>query len=97
MQPSAVAGLEDSIANTLGMLYEKKARGTMLIRVLEDYRRCLATGKRSNRSSRFPTFDTSAAPQQELDRLRLRRAAVDQVIRSIEAYSSTPPSSLSRH
>ena len=97
MPQTGRAGLENSIANTLGMLYEKKARGTVLIRVLEDYRRCLAAPKRSHRSSRFLISDMSATPEQELERLRLRRAAVDQLIRSIEAYSSAQPSAASRH
>lgn len=71
--------LEDSIADTLGMLYERKARGTTLIRVLEDYRRFNAAQKTPSRGS-------------QLEWLRLRRAAVDQVIRSIEAYSEVQPS-----
>jgi len=45
MPRSAQVGLEDSIAATLGMLYERKERGTTLIRVLEDYRRFKATHK----------------------------------------------------
>src|SRR5690348_6472803 len=97
MQQSGIAAFENSIANTLGMLYEKKAQGTMLIRVLEDYRRCLAAPKRSHRNSRFLTSDMRATREQELERLRMRRAAVDQVIRSIEAYSSAQPSAASRH
>jgi hypothetical protein len=72
---------EDSIATTLGVLYEKKARGLELIRVLEDYRRFC-----SQRA------DQAARPH-KLETLYLRRAAVDQVIRSIEAYTAFPPSS----
>jgi hypothetical protein len=67
------------------MLYERKARGTTLIQVLEDYRRVKATDKASLRGA------TVSAPRQELERLRLRRAAVEEVIRSIEAYSATHP------
>ena len=89
MTHSAQAGLEDSIASTLGMLYERKARGTTLIQVLEDYRRVKATVKVSPRGTRSISCGTAVAPSQELERLRLRRAAVEQVIRSIEAYSNT--------
>jgi hypothetical protein len=85
MTHSAQAGLEDSIASTLGMLYERKARGTTLIQVLEDYRRVKATDKVPHRGGAV------SAPRQELERLRTRRAAVEQVIRSIEAYSATQP------
>jgi hypothetical protein len=77
MPRSAQAGFNDSIAHALGALYERKARGTTLIRVLEDYRRFKQAGS-----------PPSAAPERELERLRMRRAAVDQLIRSIEAYSS---------
>jgi len=70
--------LEHSIADTLGMLYERKARGTTLIRVLEDYRR-------------FQTLQKTPSRGSQLEWLRMRRAAVDQVIRSIEAYSETQP------
>ncbi len=91
MTHSAQAGLENSIADTLGMLYERKARGTTLIQVLEDYRRVKATGKASHRVTRSLSCGTAVAPRQELERLRLRRAAVEQLIRSIEAYSNTQP------
>jgi hypothetical protein len=76
MQHSAQVGFEDSIEHALGMLYERKARGNRLIRVLEDYRRF--HGVKAN---------SCAAPQQQLERLRLRRAALEQLIRSMEAYS----------
>ena len=79
---------EDSIAHTLGVLKERKARGTTLIRVLEDYRRFRTDSKPMHRASRSVSTD-AAVPKQELERLYLRRAAVDQVIRSIEAYSKT--------
>jgi hypothetical protein len=93
MSRSAQLGLEDSIATTLGMLYERKARGSTLIRVLEDYRRFKATTEKgSPRASRPVSHHSVAAPQQELERLRLRRAAVEQVIRSIEAYSEAQAS-----
>lgn len=84
MPHSAQVGFEDSIANALGMLYERKARGTTLIRVLEDYNRFQASKKPSHRG---PRTTSCAAPQQELERLRMRRAALEQLIRSMEAYS----------
>jgi hypothetical protein len=84
MPHSAQAGFEDSIANALGMLYERKARGTRLIRVLEDYSRFQAAKKSWHRG---PGATSCAAPQQELEHLRLRRAALEQLIRSMEAYS----------
>jgi hypothetical protein len=74
MPRSAQVGFNDSIAHALGALYERKARSNTLIRVLEDYRRFRQTG-------------SPAAPETELERLRMRRATVDQLIRSIEAYS----------
>jgi hypothetical protein len=79
------AGLENSIAHALGALYEVKQRGTTLIRVLEDYRRVQETHKSSHRSSQMWS-EIPEVPRQELDRLRMRRAALDQVIRSFEAY-----------
>lgn len=80
MPQSVHAGFEDSIANALGMLYDRKARGTRLIQVLEEYNRFQA--------SKQPWRATScAAPKQELERLRVRRAALEHLIRSIEAYS----------
>ena len=82
MPHSAQAGFEDSIASALGMLYERKARGTRLIRVLEDYSRFEATKKSWHRGA-----TSCAAPKQELERLRLRRTALEQLIRSMEAYS----------
>lgn len=84
MQHSAQTGFEDSIANALGMLYERKARGTRLIRVLEDYNRFTAAKKSWHRG---PRATSCAAPKQKLDHLRLRRAALEQLIRSMEAYS----------
>jgi hypothetical protein len=92
MPRSAQVGFEDSIAATLGMLYERKERGTTLIRVLEDYRRFKATHKPMHRASRLVATDLPAAPQHELELLRQRRAALEQVIRSIEAYSATQAS-----
>ncbi len=97
MPRSAQIGLEDSIASTLGMLYERKERGTTLIRVLEDYSRFKATQKPLHRAVRQASYDTSAAPKQELERLRLRRAALEQVIRSIEAYSAIQASAHAHH
>lgn len=78
-----------SIANALGALYERKERGNTLIRVLEDYRRNKVTRKPCYSSLRASTQQPTLMPEQELARLRMRRAAVDQVIRSIEAYSAT--------
>lgn len=82
---------EDSIANALGVLYERKARGTRLIRVLEDYRRFRLKDplKPSPRTWRAACQGTPVTPHHELERLYLRRAAVDQVIRSIEAYTGS--------
>ena len=97
MYKSDLPGIEGTIARTLGMLYEKKARGITLIRVLEDYRRFQATQKRGPRNARCGAYHAPATPQQELARLRLRRAAVDQVIRSIEAYSSAQTAAPSHH
>ena len=84
--------LEDSIAQTLGALYEKNPRGAMLMRVLEDYRRFCSknTDRPLTRSWKAVSHDAPSPSKQELERLYLRRAAVDQVIRSIEAYSSSP-------
>ena len=79
---------EDSIANTLGALDEKKARGASLIRVLEDYRRFCTTREKSH-SPRSKKAATPALPHQ-LETLYQRRAAVDQLIRSIEAYTACP-------
>ena len=88
MPRSAQVGLEDSIAATLGMLYERKERGTTLIRVLEDYNRFKASHKPMHRASRLSSSDLPATPERELEQLRQRRAALEQVIRSIEAYSA---------
>jgi len=82
MRRPTTVPFEDSIASTLGVLYERKARGIKLIRVLEDYRRFC-----SQRAG-------EAARPRKLERLYLRRAAVDQVIRSIEAYNACPPANL---
>jgi len=82
MQHSLQVGFEDSIANALGMLYERKARGNRLIRVLEDYRRFHTV-----KPNRHGSAASCAAPQQQLEHLRLRRAALEHVIRSMEAYS----------
>jgi hypothetical protein len=97
MPRSAQVGLEDSIAVTLGMLYERKERGTTLIRVLEDYRRFKATHRPLHRASRLVTSEPAAAPHHELEQLRQRRAALEQVIRSIEAYSATQASAQAHH
>jgi len=82
------AKLDASIAHALGELYERKERGTTLIRVLEDYRRVKTNRKPCYSSSRASWNHSSLMPEQQLARLRMQRAAVDQVIRSIEAYSS---------
>jgi hypothetical protein len=85
MPRKSTAKLDDSIADALGELYERKERGTTLIRVLEDYRRFQKPCYGTLRSS---SHESLLVPEQELARLRMRRAAVDQVIRSIEAYSA---------
>ena len=85
-QPMPVQ-FEDSIAHALGVLYERKARGAALIRVLEDYRRARSTSRPSLRY-RKPELETpSPVPQRQLAELYVRREVLDQVIRSIEAYS----------
>ena len=89
MPRKSTAKLDDSIAHALGELYERKERGITLIRVLEDYRRFQKPCYRTSRSS---SNDALLLPERELARLRMRRAAVDQVIRSIEAYSATQAS-----
>jgi len=80
---------EDSIATALGALYQRKERGTTLIRVLEDYRRFKEGQKPGPHIARVSSHCGPMGPHRELARLRMRRAAVDQVIRSIEAYSAT--------
>jgi hypothetical protein len=84
MPHTAHVGFEDSIANALGMLYDRKARGSRLIRILEEYHRFHASKKPRHSG---PRTTSCAAPEQELERLRLRRAALEQLIRSMEAYS----------
>src|SRR5580704_7157507 len=80
---------ENSIASALGALYQRKERGTTLIRVLEDYRRFKESQKPGPRLARVSTNCDRMGPHRELARLRMRRAAVEQVIRSIEEYSAT--------
>jgi hypothetical protein len=92
MQRKSTAKLDDSIAHALGELYERKERGNTLIRVLEDYRRFDTTRKPCHSTLRSSSHHSPRVPEQELARLRMRRAAVDQVIRSIEAYSATQAS-----
>jgi len=92
MPRKSKAELDASIAHALGALYERKERGSTLIRVLEDYRRFNSIRKPCYSSLRSSTHHVSTAPELELARLRMRRAAVDQVIRSIEAYSATQAS-----
>ena len=60
----------------------------MLIRDLEDYRRFSTPKKPCYGSLRSSADRSFPAPEQELARLRMRRAAVDQVIRSMEAYTA---------
>ena len=81
--------LEDSIASALGALYQRKECGTTLIRVLEDYRRFNEGQKPGPHVARVSSHCGPMGPHRELARLRMRRAAVDEVIRSIEAYSAT--------
>ena len=83
------AHLDDSIADTLGTLYERKVLGNNLIQVLEQYRRCSVEASRVHRTCR-PTAPVQNPPNKELRQLYLRRAAVDMVIRCIEAYSAQP-------
>jgi len=87
--PQPIEGqFEDSIAHALGALYERKARGAALIRVLEDYRRARNAPRPSFRHRKPSLDEPSPMPQRQLAELYMRRAAVDQVIRSIEEYSS---------
>jgi len=86
------AEFEASIADALGALYERMERGTTLIRDLEDYRRFHVARKPCCSSLRSSSHRPSVLPEQDLARLRMRRAAVDQVIRSIEAYSAAQAS-----
>jgi hypothetical protein len=84
------AGFEFINDHSLGLLYERKARETMLIRVLEDY-------QLFRQLHALCTENSSALPEEQLAQLRIRRAAVNQVIRSIEAYSQTRESAAGPH
>ena len=95
MMRSVQAGFEDSIANALGVLYERRDRGATLIRVLEDYRRFKATGKIPRACRPIVHEQPRQLTKHELDHLYMRRAAVDQVIRSIEAYSAAQNTAVS--
>jgi hypothetical protein len=62
----------------------------MLIRVLEDY-------QLFRQLHALCTDNSSGLPEEQLADLRIRRAAVNQVIRSIEAYSQTQDSAGTPH
>lgn len=99
---SQVFALEDSIERTIGLLYQRRAAAAELIRVLEEYGRfservMTSAGCVTNRQSIDETSITSpddaacsrslmAAFHQELQRLYVRRAAINEVIVSIENY-----------
>jgi hypothetical protein len=93
---------EESLASAIGLLYQRKKAGAALIRVLEKYQRrgcrsgsgiprLAARGSAAEPSSpaHFPPNVTGF--QQKLDELYLRRAVVDELIRSIEAYAEVTP------
>ena len=91
MSRSLVGPLDDSISDTLGALYERKALSTNLIQVLEEYHRfCVKDTDKAAHSSCKPVSSTQGPSKRELERLYQRRAAVDQAIRYIEAYSASP-------
>lgn len=91
MSHQVAAVYEDSISNALGVLYQRKELSNTLIRVLEDYRR--VCGPASNRAWKPASCDSGPQSKNRLEWLYLRRAAVDEAIRSIEAYSGTAVSS----
>jgi len=85
----------DSLRSAIGLLYQRKEAGATLMRVLEKYQ---SDGYRLTSScsrvanSTAPTGAAAVAYRQKLQRLYLRRAVVDELIRSIEAYTTLTPS-----
>ena len=93
---------EESLASAIGLLYQRKKAGAALIRVLEKYQRrsCRsasgfprpAAGGSVARPSNSANFSPAVTEyQQKLEQLRLRRAVVDELIHSIEAYADVTP------
>ena len=93
---------EESLASAIGLLYQRKKAGAALIRVLEKYQRgsCRSvsgfprpTGRVSiaRPSNPTPLSGTVTGFQQKLEQLYLRRAVVDELIRSVEAYADVSP------
>ena len=87
---------QESLRSAIGLLYQRKDAGAALMRVLEKYQ---STGHRHASScSRLtgPSHREEPEPgktyQQKLQRLYLRRAVVDELIRCIEAYTNLTPS-----
>jgi hypothetical protein len=84
------------IADTIGVLSEKKAAGLQLIRSFQQYRRMeyvaspAMTQRKPMLTSRVSTGEhsegISPSYQRKLRRLYLRKAALDGLIRSIEQY-----------
>ena|SRR5579862_3136520 len=94
---------EESLASAIGLLYQRKKAGAALIRVLEKYQhggcrsasgfprsaRRVSLARRSN--SALVSSQSVTGNQQKLEHLYLRRAVVDELIRSIEAYADASP------
>jgi hypothetical protein len=87
---------QDSVKSAIGLLYQRREAGAALIRVLERYARtgCQPLSGRHGsprtprRSERLATLNASVQQrQQKLEQLYMRRAVVDELIRSIEAYT----------
>ena len=94
---------QESLASAIGVLYQRKRAGAALIRVLEKYQRrgcrnvsglprqaAQGSAAWSSNPARFSSNVTEF--QQKLEQLQLRRAIVDELIRSIEAYAEVTPS-----
>lgn len=93
---------EESLASAIGLLYQRKKAGAALIRVLEKYQRrsCRSASGLPRPAGQVPVARSSnpaaISPAvtgfpQKLEQLYLRRAVVDELIRSIEAYAEVTP------
>jgi hypothetical protein len=98
---SAEQTKEDSVKSAIGLLYQRREAGAALIRVLERYQRtgCQPLSGRQGaahmprRSERLASLNASVERrQQKLEQLYMRRAVVDELIHSIEAYTQLTPS-----
>ena len=87
---------QDSVKSAIGLLYQRREAGAALIRVLERYQRtgCQPLSGRQvgpttpRRSERLASLSASVEKrQQKLEQLYMRRDVVDELIRSIEAYT----------